>query len=260
MTKDGETVLRTRGMRRAVTALAVAAAAAMAVPAQASAQPTPPPVPEGIPVEMLASFAPAIIGAAAGTEDIAAGPQDAILDQARNLLEAPGIPPELKSTLERVITFLDGSGGGGPEIPQENAPVIAQFLYPTIGKGCIGEGADSVGTALAVPGPAQLPPPGPKAGQAGFVFTALGTSSVAAEQPNPLTVTWINLDNQRRATQNLTNEAKINPDGPATLSAIADTGPGRVLAVVSGGLTTQKEGAAPITCSFLPTVGMFQVA
>ncbi|MCQ4119942.1 Rv1157c family protein [Rhodococcus tibetensis] len=247
-------------MRRALTAFAIAAAAAMAVPVQASAQPAPPPVPEGIPVEMLASFAPAIIGAAAGTADVAASPQADLLAQARNLLESPGIPPEIKSTLERVITFLDGSGGGGPEIPQDNAPVIAQFLYPTLGKGCIGEGADSVGTALAVPGPAHLPPPGPQAGQAGFVFTALGTSAVAPEQPNPLTVTWINLDNQRRATQNLTNEARINPDGPATLSAIADTGPGRVIAVVSGGLTTQKEGAAPITCSFLPTVGMFRVA
>ncbi len=122
MTKDGETVLRTRGMRRAVTALAVAAAAAMAVPAQANAQPTPPPVPEGIPVEMLASFAPAIIGAAAGTEDIAAGPQDAILDQARILLESPGIPPELKSTLERVITFLDAAAAADPRSRRRTHP------------------------------------------------------------------------------------------------------------------------------------------
>ncbi|WP_174553829.1 Rv1157c family protein [Rhodococcus marinonascens] len=260
MTKDGDTVLRTQGMRRAVTALTLATAAAMALPAQAVALPTLPPVPEGLPVEMLASFAPAIIGAVAGTEDLAAGPQEELLDQARNILDSANLPPELDSTLESVITFLDGSGGGGPEIPMENAPVIAQFLYPTVGQGCIGEGSDSVGTALAVPGPATLPPPGPAAGQAGFVFTALGTSPVAAEQPEPLTVSWVNVDNQRRDTQNLTDEAKINPDGPATLSVIADTGPGRVLAVISGGLTTQEEDAEPITCSFLPTVGMFQVA
>lgn len=253
-------MLRTRGMRRAITALAIAATAALAVPSNAVAQPTPPPVPEGIPVELLASLAPAIVGAAAGPADIAEGPQADLLAQARILLQSPGIPPQLKSTLERVITFLDGSGGGGPEIPENGAPAIAQFLYPTLGKGCIGSGSDSVGTALAVPGPAQLPPPGPKDGQAGFVFTALGTKAVAAEQPTPMTVTWINLDNQRRSTQNLTNEAKINPDGPATLSAIADTGPGRVVAVLSGGLTTQAEGAAPITCTFLPTVGMFHVA
>ncbi|NLE81220.1 MAG: hypothetical protein GX610_16885 [Rhodococcus sp.] len=253
-------------MRRAFGALAIASAAALAVPAQAVAQPTPPPVPEGVPVEMLASFAPAIIGAAIGPADIAgelsnvAGPQDQLLAQARILLETPGIPPEIKSTLERVITFLDGSGGGGPEIPEENAPVIAQFLYPTIGKNCIGEGADSVGTAFAVPGPAELPPPGPKPGEAAFVFTALGTGPVAAEQATPMTVTWMNLDNGKRATQDLTAAAKINPDGPATMSAIAQTGPGRVVAVISGGLSTEAEGAAPISCNFLPTVGMFHVA
>lgn len=240
----------------------------MAVPAQAVAQPTPPPVPEGVPVEMLASFAPAIIGAAIGPVDTAGGPTNIATDpkmqllaQARILLESPGIPPEIKSTLERVITFLDGSGGGGPEIPQdENAPVIAQFLYPTIGKNCIGEGSDSVGTAFAVPGPAELPPPGPKPGEAAFVFTALGTAPVAEEQKDPMTVTWVNLDNGKRATQNLTGEANINPDGPATLSTIAQTGPGRVVAVISGGITTAPEGAAPISCGFLPTVGMFHVA
>ncbi|MFD4367936.1 hypothetical protein [Rhodococcus sp. NPDC058521] len=247
-------------MRRAFGALAIASAAALAVPAHAVAQPTPPPVPEGVPVDLLASFAPAIIGAAVGPADIASDPQADLLAQARILLESPGLPPELKSTLERVITFLDGSGGGGPEIPKDNAPVIAQFLYPTIGKNCIGDGADSVGTALAVPGPSELPPPGPKPGEAGFVFTALGTSPVAAEQQTPMTVTWLNIDNGQRATQDLTGEAKINPDGPATLSTIAKTGPGRVVAVVSGGITTQAEGSAPISCGFLPTVGMFHVA
>ncbi|AOW91954.1 hypothetical protein BFN03_02555 [Rhodococcus sp. WMMA185] len=247
-------------MRRAATALTLATAAAMALPAHAVALPTLPPVPEGIPAETLASFAPAIIGAAAGTGDPAAEPQDELLEQARNILESANLPPEISSTLESVITFLDGSGGGGPDIPMENAPVIAQFLYPTVGQNCIGEGSDSVGTALAVPGPAELPPPGPGPGQAGFVFTALGTAPVAAEQVEPLTVSWVNVDNQRRETQTLTDEARINPDGPATLSVIADTGPGRVLAVISGGLTTQPEDAAPISCTFLPTVGMFQVA
>ncbi|MEV0945661.1 hypothetical protein [Rhodococcus sp. NPDC049939] len=260
MTKDGDTVLRTQGMRRAVTALTLATAAAMALPAQSAALPTLPPVPEGLPVEMLASFAPAIIGAAAGPEDLAAEPKNELLDQARNILDSANLPPEIQSTLDSVITFLDGSGGGGPEIPMENAPVIAQFLYPSVGQNCIGEGSDSVGTALAVPGPAELPPPGPGVGQAGFVFTALGTAPPAPEQAEPLTVSWINIDNGRRDTQVLTDEARINPEGPATLSVIADTGPGRVLAVIEGGLTTQPEDAAPISCTFLPTVGMFQVA
>ncbi len=149
-------------MRKAFTAVAIAAVAGLALPAQAMADPAAPPAPESVPIEFLASFAPAIIGAAAGPADVAGGPQQALLDQARAILNSPGIPPEIKATLEKVITFLDGSGGGGPAIPDENAPVIAQFLYPTLGKGCISATADSVGTALAVPGPAHLPPPGPR--------------------------------------------------------------------------------------------------
>ncbi|NLU83832.1 hypothetical protein [Rhodococcus sp. HNM0569] len=243
-------------MRRGVTALAIAAAATFAVPAQAFAQPTPPPVPEGVPIDALASLAPAIIGAAAGPTDVADG-QTALLDQVRTLLDTPGIPPEIKSTLERVITFLDGSGGGGPDIPQ-NGPVIAQFLYPTLGAGCIGPDSDAIGTALAVPGPAHLPPPGPAAGEAGFVFTALGTAPATDQQG--LSVDWINIDTQQRGNVPLTNQARINPDGPATLSGIGHTGSGRVLAVISGEITTQPEGEAPITCSFLPVVGMFHVA
>ncbi|QIS06031.1 hypothetical protein F5X71_30310 [Nocardia brasiliensis] len=260
-------MLRTRGSRIALSALAIAASATLAAPTTAVAAPAPAPaatpntvpmVPEGVPVDALAALAPAIVGSIAGPADIAAGPQSAILDQARALLATLGLPPQIKSTLERIITFLDGSGGGGPELPQEG-PVIAQFLYPTIGKGCIGPSADSVGTALAVAGPAQLPPPGPKAGQAGFVFTALGTKSPTAEQNPPMTVQWMNLDTRQSGTLPLTDEAKINPGGPATLSAIADTGAGRVIAVISGSLTTQAADAEPRTCSFLPTLGFFTV-
>ncbi|MFQ6392072.1 hypothetical protein ACLMAJ_01315 [Nocardia sp. KC 131] len=265
-------MLRTRGTRIALSVLAITASASLAAPMTAVAAPAPAPaavpnnvpmVPEGVPIDVLAALAPAIVGAIAGPADakpIAGGPQGMLLDQARRLLATINLPPQIKSTLERIITFLDGSGGGGPEIPKDGGPVIAQFLYPTIGKGCIGPGADSIGTALAVPGPAQLPPPGPLAGQAGFVFTALGTKSPTEVQNPPMTVQWMNLDTRKSGSQPLTDEAKINPDGPATLSAIADTGFGRVVAVVSGSLTTKAEDAAPRTCSFLPTLGFFTVA
>ncbi|MEV0468161.1 Rv1157c family protein [Nocardia tengchongensis] len=261
-------MLRTRGTRFTVSALALAACATVAVPTAADAKPAPAPlsavsipmIPEGVPVDALASLIPAIVGAAAGPADIAdAGPKNAILAQAKQLLETSNLPPQVKTTLLAVITFLDGSGGGGPDIPKDG-PVISQFLWPTIGKGCISASADSVGTALAVAGPAQLPPPGPAQGQAGFVFTALGTKRPTDPQPVPMTVQWLNLDTRATGTMNLTDDAKINPDGPATLSAIANTGSGRVVAIVSGSLTTQSDPEAqPITCSFLPTIGFFTV-
>ncbi|WP_405485622.1 hypothetical protein [Nocardia sp. NBC_00511] len=251
-----------------MSALALAASAAVAVPtayAKPAQAPQPassiPMVPEGVPVDALASLVPAIIGAAAGPADIAdAGPKNAILAQAKQLLLSSNLPDSLKTTLTAIITFLDGSGGGGPDIPKDG-PVISQFLWPTIGKGCISASADSVGTALAVGGPATLPPPGPGAGQTGFVFTALGTKSPTDPQPSPMTVQWLNLDTRASGVQNLTDDAKINPGGPATMSAIANTGSGRVVAVVSGSLTTQADPETqPITCSFLPTIGFFTVA
>ncbi|WP_245662431.1 Rv1157c family protein [Nocardia vermiculata] len=260
-------MLRTRGTRFALSVLALAAGAALTTPTIAVADPAPksqaadvPLVPEGVPVDAIASLAPAIVGAAAQAGNIASPGAQTILQQAIALLDQTNLPPEVKKTLQAIVAFLDGSGGGGPEIP-ENGPAIAQFLYPTIGKDCIGPGSDSVGTALAVPGPAELPPPGPAAGQAGFVFTALGTKGVTPEQNPPMTVQWYNIDNHRGGTVALTDEAHINPDGPATLSAVVDTGPGRVVSVVAGSLTTHSaDDQTPVTCSFLPTLGLFTVA
>ncbi|WP_327149839.1 Rv1157c family protein [Nocardia sp. NBC_01329] len=251
-----------------MSALAIAAGASLVAPATAVADPATeasvssvPMVPEGVPVDVLAALAPAIVNAPApAAKNVAApgSPQAAILAQARALLDTVNLPPQIESTLERVITFLDGSGGGGPEIP-ETGPAIAQFLYPTIGKGCIAPSGDSIGTALAVPGPAQLPPPGPAAGQTGFVFTALGTERPTAEQAQPLMVQWRNLDTGEAGSQPLTDEAEINPDGPATLSAIANTGTGRVVAVIGGGLTTQATETETRSCTFMPTIGFFTV-
>ncbi|MFE6922527.1 hypothetical protein ACFVAV_15915 [Nocardia sp. NPDC057663] len=258
-------MLRTRGSRTALSALVLAVSASLAAPASTmaaprpAAQPSVPAIAENVPSETLAALAPSIVSAISAPAPIADGAQGAILAQARVLLATPGIPAQVKSTLERVITFLDGSGGGGPELPPSDGPRIAQFLYPTIGKGCIGPTSDSVGTALAVPGPAELPPPGPAAGQTGFVFTALGTKTATVVQNPPMTVQWVNLDNRRTGTLPLTTAAGINPDGPATLSAIADTGSGRVAAVITGSLTTTTADGDR-TCSFAPTLGFFSVA
>ncbi len=254
----------------ALSALALAAGASVAVSTTAIAAPAPAPkpqspantplVPEGVPVGMLESLAPAIVGAAAAAGHSKATDIAAPISQAQQTLDSVGLPPEVKKSLSALIAFLDGSNGGGPDIPK-NGPVIAQFLYPTVGKDCISKGSDSVGTALAVPGPAELPPPGPAAGQTGFVFTALGTKGLIHEQKSPMTVQWTNLSNGRSGTLPLTDSAHINPGGPATLTAIANTGPGRVIAVIAGSLTTQPAAdKAPTTCSFPPTMGFFNVS
>ncbi len=288
-------MLRTRGLRGTLTACALAATAGLAVPSVAFAQPAPPTLPDlaqlaGLPefsvpadlsvesllgllpaveaqpeqAEALASLAPAIVGAAAGPADVAgahdvADPRADLLAQAKDLLANSDLPDSVKATLTRVITFLDGSGGGGPDLPESGEVTISQFLYPTLGQDCIGDGADSVGTALAVAGPAMLPPPGPGAGQTGFVFTALGTAPSVDAPAEELTVSWLNVSNGRTGTQPLTNAEGLNPDGPTTLSAIADTGPGQVVAVISGGITTQEEGSDARSCTFLPTLGLVSV-
>lgn len=258
-------------------ALALASAAAIVLPATAAAEGNPAPeavsssdllggilngdaeMPSNEQLAAMQSFLPAIIGSIAGQERTeAAGTNNDLLAQAKQLIQDSSLSEEMKGTLDRVITFLDGSGGGGPDIPEAGAVPIQQFLYPTIGKGCIGGDQDSVGMALMVSGPTDAPAPGAGPGQAGYVFTALGTSPA---QPNPaeqLMVSWINLDNGAQGTQALTNEAGMNAeDGPATLSTIADTGRGRIVSTIYGSVVSQgADGAAPITCTILPTVGL----
>ncbi|WP_319943273.1 Rv1157c family protein [Nocardia aurantia] len=266
-------MLRTRGISVSVLAAAVGVTLACAPAAVAAPTPAPqtpmaaavsdpvPMVPEGVPIDALASLVPAIVGAIATGHTagaIASPGQQAILDQARTVLAGAPLPPQVKQSLQGVITFLDGSGGGGPAVPYDG-PAFAQFLYPSIGRGCIGPQSDSVATALAVPGPADLPLPGPQSGQTGFVLTALGTHGPTPVQNPLMTVQWLNLDTGRTGIVPLTDELHINPDGPATLSAIADTGRGRVVAVVAGSLTTAVADEAPITCSFIPTMGFFMV-
>lgn len=260
--------------------IAVAAAAALALPTVAAADEAPPaavaPIAEDLPldqdallgliqgaeapsVEELAamqSFLPAIIAPMIGDPEVTpAAANDDLLAQARALLEQVDLPEDLKGTLERVITFLDGSGGGGPEIPE--GPIIQQFLYPTIGQGCIEGDQNSVGMALMTAGPQDAPAPGPREGQAGYVFTALGTG-LPAPGPDTLMVTWVNLDTGATGTEPLTDAAQINhnTDGPGALSAIVDTGKGRIVSTIYGSTSFQTPDGPPVHCTVLPTVGL----
>lgn len=163
----------------------------------------------------------------------------------------PLMPDDIRNALLTGLAFTTGTGEtGGPDLPHPaTAPTFTQFYWPTVSGGCIGGGGDSVASAIAVPGPAEIPAPGARDGQTAFLFTALGTAPAARHQGG-LVVHWLNIDTVQFGSTALTNHG-INPDGPATVSGVADTGKGTVVAVVGGDLRTTDN-----TCSFLPTAAV----
>jgi hypothetical protein len=251
---------RSLSARRAVTAVAVAAAAALALPATAAAEPSASKTPEvsEATLQSLGAFVPAIIGSAATP-----GPDGKVnaelVANAKTLAADSGLPPDLVKIWNQVIAFLEGSGGGGPAIPNgPGAPVIQQFLYPTLGNGCI-PGGNSVGTALATAGPQKAPAPGPGRGEAGFVYTSLGTGPALNNNAAPLTVAWVNIDTGRTGQQNLQRNDRINvAEGPGTFTTIAKTGKGRVISAIYGNVTTKTKGKV-ISCTIIPTVGLANI-
>lgn len=131
-----------------------------------------------------------------------------------------------------------------------DAPTTQDFMYPSISNGCGVDGGNVLATAISVAGPAKIPAPGPVAGQTAYVFTAVGTPGPAAEQKLPLNVTWVNLTTGKSGTATLKPQADINPAGPTTLTAIADTGSGSIMSTIFGQVsTTEKQ------CQFMPTIG-----
>ncbi|CAJ1580598.1 hypothetical protein [[Mycobacterium] wendilense] len=131
-----------------------------------------------------------------------------------------------------------------------DAPVKQDFLYPSIGNGCLADGGNAIATAISVAGPAKIPTPGPGPGQTAYVFTAVGTSGPADEQKLPLNVTWVNLTTGKSGSATLTPRDDINPEGPTTLTAIADTGSGSIMSTIFGQVTTTEK-----QCQFMPTIG-----
>ncbi|MFD2456063.1 hypothetical protein ACFSSC_07445 [Corynebacterium mendelii] len=183
-------------------------------------------------------------------------PTPQVIEAMRVASRAPALSDRVSGMLEAAAGFFEGSGTPGVPLP-DNAPRFAQFGWPSVADNCIGGSLRSVGTAIAVPGPADLPLPGVPAGHTAFVFTALGTGTATATQPEPMEVTWVNLASFRSGTTRLTYNS-INPDGPATLNGLADTGSGPVVALLQGAVTTTSD-QSQFTCRFLPTVGFFTV-
>ncbi|MGV0811733.1 hypothetical protein ABQF34_07190 [Mycolicibacterium boenickei] len=138
-----------------------------------------------------------------------------------------------------------GAPGFGPD-----APTTQDFMYPSISNGCLKDGGNVLATAISVAGPATIPLPGPKPGQTAYVFTAIGTPGPAAEQKLPLNATWVNLTTGKSGSVTLQPRSDINPEGPTTLTAIADTGSGSIMTTIFGQVTTTEK-----QCQFMPTIG-----
>ncbi|POY32799.1 Rv1157c family protein [Mycobacterium kansasii] len=135
--------------------------------------------------------------------------------------------------------------GFGPDTPPTQ-----DFMYPSIGTNCLADGSNVIATALSVAGPAKIPSPGPGPGQTAYVFTAVGTPGPAEVQRLPLNVTWVNLTTGRSGSATLKPRPDINPDGPTTLTVIADTGSGSIMSTIFGQVTTKER-----QCQFMPTIG-----
>jgi hypothetical protein len=131
-----------------------------------------------------------------------------------------------------------------------DTPPTQDFMYPSISNGCLVDGGNVFATAISVAGPATIPAPGPAAGQTAYVFTAIGTPAPAAEQKLPLNVTWVNLTTGKSGSATLKPRPDINPNGPTTLTAIADTGSGSIISTIFGQVTTVEK-----QCQFMPTIG-----
>jgi hypothetical protein len=131
-----------------------------------------------------------------------------------------------------------------------STPPTQDFMYPSISNGCLKDGGNVIATAISVAGPAKIPAPGPAAGQMAYVFTAVGTPAPAAQQKLPLNVTWVNLTTGMSGSATLKPNPEINPQGPTTLTAIVDTGPGSIMSTIFGQVTTTEK-----QCTFMPTIG-----
>lgn len=274
--------------RRIAAAIAAAAAIAPAllVPATASAEPAAPaptaqqelPIPDeanapNVDPEVLSSLGaltPALIGSAA-TRDSDGQVNTELLAQVKKMADNPAVPTQARAVWDSLIDFLGEPGAkeaaktfeleanpaakkdDAPNIPTgPNKPRIQQFLYPTLGFGCMPGGGNSVGMALTTAGPQAAPAPGPKKGQAGYVYTSLGTGPAMR---SALTISWLNIDNGRTGQQALRPNPKINAvKGPGTYTAIVNTGRGRVVSTIYGTVTTKTKGRT-ISCTIAPTVG-----
>jgi hypothetical protein len=167
----------------------------------------------------------------------------------------PPAPPAPDATpLAAATPPAPGSASTGPNTAPPgyapDTPPTQDFMYPSIGNGCLSDGGNSIATAISVAGPANIPVPGPAAGQTAYVFTAVGTAGPADVQKLPLNVTWVNLTTGKSGSAALKPRPDINPTGPTTLTAVVPTGSGSIMSTIFGQITTTDK-----QCQFMPTIG-----
>ncbi|ULN46289.1 hypothetical protein MI170_23775 [Mycolicibacterium goodii] len=186
----------------------------------------------------------------------AVGPAEA-LPPAAEPLAAPAPAPEAApapAPAPEAAAPAPAPAPGGAPAPAPgfgpDAPPTQEFMYPSISNGCLSDGGNVLATAISVAGPAKIPLPGPGPGQTAYVFTAIGTPGPAAEQKLPLNVTWVNLTTGKSGSATLKPRPDLNPQGPTTLTAIADTGSGSIISTIFGQVTTTEK-----QCQFMPTIG-----
>ncbi|WP_454561044.1 Rv1157c family protein [Mycobacterium haemophilum] len=162
---------------------------------------------------------------------------------------APGTPATQPAPVAAPAAVTPAPTAAAPGFGPD-APPTQDFIYPSIGTNCLADGSSSIATALSVAGPAKIPLPGPGSGQTAYVFTAVGTPGPADVQKLPLNVTWVNLTTGKSGSATLKPRPDINPDGPTTLTVIADTGSGSIMSTIFGQVTTTEK-----QCQFMPTIG-----
>jgi hypothetical protein len=197
-------------------------------------------LPTGIDPAHAAGPAPVAAPPSATPPASAPTPESSVLVPAPGAAPAPAPAPAPASPADPAA-----APGFGPD-----SPPTQDFMYPSIGSNCLGDGSNALAAALSVAGPAKIPAPGPGPGQTAYVFTAVGTPGPAEVQKLPLNVTWVNLTTGKSGSATLKPRPDINPEGPTTLSVIADTGSGSVMSTIMGQVTTKER-----QCQFMPTIG-----
>lgn len=233
----------TWNLSKGLSAVVTASVAALGLCPSAAADPAAPqPTPQSSAAQQLPGL-PALSQLSPLIQQAAGDPQQAtqlLMAAAQAFAHSPTAPSESKNVAAAVNQFVQE-----PTAPVQHVP--ATGVEPGV-QAHLPAGINPVHAAGA--GPAKIPLPGPGPGQTAYVFTAVGTPGPAEVQKLPLNVTWVNLTTGKSGTVALKPRPDINPDGPTTLSAIADTGSGSIMSTIFGQVTTKEK-----QCQFMPTIG-----